>query len=95
MLSCMSASASPPPSPSLVETGRRLYLFNCAHCHADDATGDEGPDLHGLKRSDGRIAALIMNGIKGEMPRFNQKLSEADVKALTAFLRQLKPDHSE
>ncbi len=94
LLTLRAVAGSPPPAPSLVETGRHLYLFNCAHCHADDASGDEGPDLHGLKRSDARIASLILNGIKGEMPRFNQKLSEADVKALTAFLRELKQERS-
>jgi mono/diheme cytochrome c family protein len=74
----------------LVDRGHRLFLMNCAHCHADDATGDEGPDLHGLRKSDGRIAAIIQNGIKGEMPRFNQKLNDADVQALIAFLHSLK-----
>ena len=35
--------------------GRHLFLMNCAHCHGDDARGDEGPDLHNLHRSDARI----------------------------------------
>ena len=76
--------------PALVATGRHLFLMNCAHCHADDATGDEGPNLHGVAKSDARIAALIQNGIKGEMPRFNEKLNEQDIQALIAFLRSLK-----
>src|SRR5262249_10277187 len=67
---------------ALVATGRRLYLLNCAHCHAQDATGDEGPDLHHLRLSDLRIAARIKNGVKGEMPKFGAKLSDADVSAL-------------
>jgi mono/diheme cytochrome c family protein len=51
----------------LVATGHRLFLMNCAHCHADDARGDEGPDLHGLRKTDERLRLLIKNGIKGEM----------------------------
>jgi len=64
--------------------------MNCAHCHADDATGDEGPDLHGVVKSDARIAAMIKNGVKGEMPKFSHKLKDDDVRALIAFIRSLK-----
>ena len=81
---------SGPPAAALVEQGRHLFLQNCAHCHGDDATGDEGPDLHGVTKSDARIAAIILKGIKGEMPKFGAKLKDDDVRALTAFIRSLK-----
>lgn len=86
--SSLSATNSP-PTP-LVAQGQHLFLMNCAHCHGDNARGDEGPDLHGLRKTDARLSALINNGIKGEMPRFNQKLSASDVQALIAFLNSLK-----
>jgi len=70
--------------------GRTLFLKNCAHCHADDATGDEGPDLHGLKRSNDWIAKRIRNGIKGEMTAFGEKFSQTDIDALIAYLHTLK-----
>src|SRR5262245_7731659 len=54
--------------------GQHLFLMNCAHCHGDDARGDEGPDLHDLHKSDQRIHQVIANGIKGEMPSFAKKL---------------------
>jgi mono/diheme cytochrome c family protein len=76
--------------PALVASGRKLFLMNCAHCHADDATGDEGPDLHGLSKTDERLRLLIKNGIKGEMPRFNEKLADADLDAIVAFLDSLR-----
>jgi mono/diheme cytochrome c family protein len=82
-------STNSPASP-LVAQGQHLFLMNCAHCHGDDARGDEGPDLHGLRKTDARLSALINNGIKGEMPRFSQKLSQSDVQALIAFLNSLK-----
>ena len=63
--------------------------MNCAHCHGDDARGDEGPDLHDLHKSDARIHQVITAGIKGEMPSFGTKLGESDVRALTAYLRTL------
>jgi len=83
------SSKNSPQSP-LVAQGQHLFLMNCAHCHGDDARGDEGPDLHGLVKTDARLSALINNGIKGEMPRFNQKLSGSDVQALIAFLNSLR-----
>lgn len=70
--------------------GQKLFAVNCSHCHADDATGDEGPDLHGLTKSDQRIKVIITNGIKGEMPAFGKKLQEADKEALVGFLRSLR-----
>jgi len=66
--------------------------MNCAHCHGDDARGtEEAPNLTTLKKSDARIASLIANGIKGEMPRFGSKLREEDVRELIHFLHSLKP----
>ena len=70
--------------------GYRLFDLNCAHCHGDDARGDEGPDLHGLKKNDARIEKIIKNGIKGEMPAFGKKFSDDDVHALIAWLRTQK-----
>jgi len=74
----------------IVAHGQKLFAVNCSHCHADDATGDEGPDLHGLTKSDERIKGIITNGIKGEMPSFGKKLQEADKEALVGFLRSLR-----
>jgi mono/diheme cytochrome c family protein len=65
-------------------------MMNCAHCHGNDARGDEGPDLHEVTKSDARISSLIKNGIKGEMPKFGEKLNDTDVQALIAFVRSLK-----
>lgn len=73
-----------------ITAGRELYLLNCAHCHGPDATGDEGPDLHGLKKSNERIASVIKNGIKGEMPKFDAKLADTETQSLIAYIRSLK-----
>ena len=70
--------------------GHELFDRNCAHCHGEDARGDEGPNLHNLAKSDARIAAILKGGIKGEMPSFAKKFTDADVQALTWFLRTLK-----
>lgn len=78
-----------PPSEE-AKRGQNLFERNCAHCHGDDARGDEGPDLHDLKKSDSRITKIVTQGIKGEMPAFGAKLNDTDVKALITFLRTLK-----
>jgi mono/diheme cytochrome c family protein len=70
--------------------GRSLFERNCAHCHGDDARGDEGPTLYELRKSDARISTIIKRGIKGEMPTFGTKLNDADIRALIAYLRTLK-----
>jgi mono/diheme cytochrome c family protein len=74
----------------MVTNGRQLFLTNCAHCHGADARGDEGPDLHRAKKSDSRMAALIKDGIPGEMPRFISKLSDTEVQALIAYIHSLR-----
>jgi len=83
-------AALKPLEPTADEAqGRHLFLMNCAHCHGDDARGDEGPDLHDLHRSDARIHQVITAGIKGEMPSFGKKLGEPDVRQLITYLRTL------
>jgi mono/diheme cytochrome c family protein len=79
-----------PTSPALVAQGRSLFLDSCAQCHAADATGDDGPDLHGLEVSDRYIARTITHGIKGEMPSFRKKLGPDEILSLTAYLRSLE-----
>jgi mono/diheme cytochrome c family protein len=72
-----------------VALGAKLFGLNCAHCHGIDATGDEGPDLHKVTKSDERIKSMILNGVKGEMPAFGKKLKDEDVTNLISFIRSL------
>ena len=73
---------------SVALRGHDLFLMNCAHCHGDDARGiDEGPDLTRFHKSEARIASVVKKGIKGEMPSFGQKLTDADVKTLIRFVQ--------
>jgi mono/diheme cytochrome c family protein len=70
--------------------GYDLFDHSCAQCHGDGARGDEGPSLHNLAKSNARITTIIKRGVKGEMPSFAKKFSDADVQALIAYLRTLK-----
>ncbi len=64
--------------------------MSCSECHGGDAHGDEGPDLHNLAISNGRIAMTIEKGIKGEMPAFVKKYDASQIVALVAYLRSLR-----
>lgn len=77
-------------SGAQAKQGGSLFSKNCAHCHGDDARGDEGPTLYNLAMSDARIAKRIKDGIKGEMPKFGSKLNDVDIAMLIAYLRTLK-----
>lgn len=81
---------STPASPETVALGRKAFLASCAHCHGADATGDEGPDLHGVEGSNRYLSNTILRGIKGEMPSFRKKLVAGDIANLTAYLRSLR-----
>lgn len=84
------SSLTAPSAAAAASTGRSLFLKNCAHCHGDDARGDEGPDLHRMRHSDEWLARRIRDGVKGEMPAFGEKFAAEDVASLVAFLRSLR-----
>ncbi len=81
-----------PAAGTPANQGYKLFMLNCAHCHGTDGRSDEGPDLHGVTKSDQRIVTIIQNGIKGEMPKFSAKLNDTETRALVAFIRTLKEE---
>ena len=82
---------SPPEPAALVGKGRSFFLQSCAHCHGRDADGGEdAPSLLKLQISAAHMALVIQSGIKGEMPSFAKKYTEADIEKIVAYLRTLK-----
>ena len=77
-------------TPELAAQGQKFYAISCSECHGDDATGDEGPDLHYLPVSNAYIRVMIKKGLKGEMPTFAKKYNDQQIAALVAFLRSLR-----
>jgi cytochrome c6 len=74
-----------------------LWAQHCASCHGKDGSGSTamGKKL-GVKDytkeqgfSDAEATNVIKNG-KGKMKAYKGKLSDADVKALVAYVRSLK-----
>lgn len=88
--------------PHLTE-GQMLYLNNCAACHATDGGGAKGifPRLNGaeivLAKRPAALISIVLKGAQTPgtkkapsvllMPGFGDRLTDAQVAALTSFLR--------
>jgi mono/diheme cytochrome c family protein len=73
--------------------GRVKPDVNCYKCHNGDGAGTwRGPNLAARvpKLSDQEIAKTILEG-PGLMPSFKGKVDDADIAAITAWLRQRFP----
>jgi mono/diheme cytochrome c family protein len=79
---------------------RALWGQNCASCHGEDGSGstmmgkklglrDFGAAAMQSSFSDAEAAKVIREG-KGKMKAYGGMLSEADIKALIAYVRSLK-----
>jgi len=70
-------------------SGQALYNAQCALCHAADLGGGQGPQLAGRNFRTawgGKDAAALATLIRTTMPPGNSNLSEAEAKALTAYI---------
>ncbi|MGI9252737.1 MAG: c-type cytochrome, partial [Thermomicrobiales bacterium] len=94
----------PRPDQALVVEGEPLFLNNCATCHGVKGRGDgEQAGVGGLVpanltvsharlHSDADLANWIRNGIEGtKMPGFAD-LSDGEVSAIVAYVRELQWD---
>ncbi|KGM49646.1 cytochrome-c oxidase, cbb3-type subunit III [Pseudooceanicola atlanticus] len=85
-----------PVDASLVETGATVYADNCAACHMEDGTGDRDQGAPNLTDAiwlyGGDYATLketVTNSRFGVMPAWQTRLSEAQIRAVTAYVHQL------
>jgi cytochrome c553 len=70
-----------------------LFASTCGWCHTDGGRiAGKGPQLMGTKRSDDFIRYRIQHGKEGAMPAFGSTFSDADINAIIAYIRALKPD---
>jgi cytochrome c oxidase cbb3-type subunit 2 len=73
-----------------VAAGKTLYADNCAACHAEDLSGEIGPELTDLGYDDAELFEVIYNGIPdGGMPPFST-LGTDKVWQLANFLQEAK-----
>lgn len=81
---------------SLAEAGSTLFADNCASCHGDAALGDRelgAPNLadaiwlYGGDRDS--LTTTVRNARFGVMPAWGQRLSDADVRAVSVYVHSL------
>ena len=81
-------------TPDALAVGQKLFLNNCAQCHASDAGGSRGfPNLTDVEWLWGgtpeAIRTSIAEGRTGVMPGWGQALGEEGVKNVTHYVRSL------
>ncbi|MBZ8117349.1 cytochrome-c oxidase, cbb3-type subunit III [Roseovarius sp. LXJ103] len=91
----MSLSGAPQDATQ-VAAGAELYLDNCSACHMEDHSGNVDLGAPNLKDAiwlyGGDYATLIETVTYsrfGVMPPWNERLSEAEVRAVAAYVHQL------
>ncbi len=80
------------------ESGEKVYLKKCVMCHGADGKGKmaagkatKTPDLcsdEGKKAKDAEWTEIIVKG-KNKMPRYDKKLTAAEIKAVITYMRSL------
>lgn len=85
-----------PQDASVVAAGKELFADNCASCHGENAEGDiyqGAPNLadaiwlYGGSYTD--VVETITNARYGVMPPWSGRLSEAEIRSVTAYVHQL------
>lgn len=85
--------------PARADDSASLFKTKCAMCHAANGSGDSmmgkklgAKDLRSAeiqKKSDAEINKLITDGVPPKMPAYKGKLSDAEIKGLVAYIREL------
>jgi mono/diheme cytochrome c family protein len=86
------------PATSALADAEANYKAKCAGCHGADGAGStpagkamKARDFHSpevQKETDMELTDIIANG-KNKMPKYADKLKEAEIKELTAYVRAL------
>lgn len=93
----LTALVSTPPVRA-ADDAASLYKAKCASCHAPDGSGSSPtgktlkvPDLRSdevQKKTDAQLIEITAAG-KGKMPAYKDKLTNAQIKDLVAYTRNL------
>jgi len=87
-------AAAPTDTAAQIADGKSLFISNgCGWCHENGGRkAGRCPQLMNSPRDDDFIISRIVGGSPGRMPAFAQQFSDTDIKALLAYIRNLKPD---
>src|SRR5262249_13183273 len=79
-----------PGGPQSSDAGRQVFMRNCARCHGANAKGGKGPALAGRSLKEEGNGEMVSTGRPSKMPSFKNRLSDAEIKAVAAYVRSLK-----
>ncbi|WP_136443083.1 cytochrome-c oxidase, cbb3-type subunit III [Pacificoceanicola onchidii] len=92
----MTLSGGEPQNAELVAAGETVYLDNCSSCHAEDGSGDRYQGAPALNDAiwlyGGDYDTLhdtVYNARYGVMPNWNERLSEAEIRAVSTYVHGL------
>lgn len=92
----LTPNVNPPQDHSMVEAGAVVFEDNCAACHMEDGSGDRAQGAPNLADAiwlyGGDYAAIsetVHNSRFGVMPDWNERLSEAQIRAVATYVHQL------
>lgn len=92
----MTLSGREPQDAEAAMAGEEVFLDNCAACHMDDGTGDRfqgAPNLTDAIWLYGgdydTIKETVTYSRYGVMPPWSERLSEAEIRAVTTYVHQL------
>ncbi|MBO9466229.1 cytochrome-c oxidase, cbb3-type subunit III [Tropicibacter sp. R15_0] len=92
----MQLGGNTPADAAAAEAGAEVFADNCSSCHAEDGTGDRSQGapnltdaitLFGDSYED--ILETVTNARFGVMPSWNDRLSEAEIRAVSAYVHGL------
>lgn len=83
------------------QTGQTIFSHNCATCHSQNGTPTavgkslNAPDLGSApvqSQTNAQLGQIVSNG-KGNMPAFKDKLSQAEIDSLVAYVHTVSKQH--
>jgi mono/diheme cytochrome c family protein len=88
--------AAAPPGPTGTGAAsfdvNQLFAGSCGWCHFKGGRENgKGPKLMGTTLTDAEIVSRIRNGKPGQMPAFGSAFSDDQMRAIVAYIRELKP----
>jgi mono/diheme cytochrome c family protein len=75
------------------KTGEQLFATTCGFCHQGGGrVAGRGPKLAGTERPDAYLLERIRMGKQGAMPAYGGAFSDAQIRAIIAYIRSLKDE---
>ena len=85
-----------PHDAKAAAAGQVIYADNCAACHAEDGTGDRAQGAPNLTDAiwlyggdKATLTRIVSSGPFGVMPAWHERLSEADIRAVSSYVHSL------